>query len=1407
MTLRLLTLFFTLYTLHSTLCPASAQDRLIGSVAWPASKAGLYDIDPASKKLTKRLLDEEMFTIQPGGAFGQSGVRRDNLYYATNFFTEGTTIRVYHAVYDLNTNKRVWIKRDGMLAAAPMDMTYCDLDGKTYGCFHHPVGLGEAYVFGTLNLETWTVTEIRTIATKWLTIAAGPDGYLYVIDEEGSLLQVNRTEGTTRRIATAGVQPYYESSACVSADGERMYVAVTDMMGGTSLATLSLKDGKLLDEITFANGEELLGLTLAPADPAAEAPAMATNFQVPPCPTTTVEMTYHTPTSFYNGDPMAPGTRLTAVVSVDGVEQSRATHTAGDDGKQTVTVKYSGYHTFTLRIESGDGLSSAPVSVRRWVGKDTPTAPQNVKFTRTGTTNTLTWDAVTTSVNEGYLDPAAITYSVYRFPGGDLVGGSLTSPSFTEEMEEPESLATVYYQVEAVVGGSGSRSARGESNHMNFSCIVPPYTQPFETPAVLDAYTILDLNRDGESWHWYDYGGGSMRIFGSQDMDLNDWLITPPIRLEAGKYYEFSVNLHGFKRAYTEFFELSLGRDNTAAAMNIALLPRTQLSSDSPTKYTVGYLVPESGEYFFGVHAVSPAGTTYIYADDISVSEGKAPLMPAQVTDLTLTRAPKSHIAVDVAFTLPTQTVGGEPLTEITRLVVTRDGYTTVMDRTDVKPGERIEFTDKPGSTNFRRYSVVVYNAAGPSAPAEAMEYVGPYSPAQPTDFVVRRTANDGEVHMTWKAPTEDKYGNELDPELVSYTIAGMVNGSPAYLREWYHDTQFTYQAQEPGKPQAFVNFALYAQVDGGSSEKLESTPCPVGAPYAMPSVESFAGGAMTTIFSPEDVFGVSSWDTATDETLGHITSSDGDNGFVYAVSARTGNTSCLHSGIIHVTGAAPILEFKYWSHGSQDKATTTLNILIDGEPAELDGNVFAHAAPAEGWQTATLSLAAFAGKDIQLQFFAQFGTELTVAYDNLRLMEDITRNLSLADVEMPAQSQAGRPLTIKATVQNNGKEDVAGSAYATVLMRDGTEVQRRAGFGTLRMGKSATVTFTDNLTVFDEGAHIYKVYVDYADDEKTDDNESGEMPLQCIVPNYPVPTSLHAIRIDEQQLRLAWGMPQEPADAPTVTDGFEDYEAWAQTGVGDWTLIDGDQLVSGSIGGCEMPGVGGTFFAYTVVNSQKQPKIQSHAGNQCMLSIFAKGGANDEWLISPALSGHSQTISFYARSGTAVYPETFVLMTTDGEAEETEFYKELEWVEKVPSKWTQYTFDLPEGTSHFAIRCVSEDAYYFTVDDVTYTSDEYSVVGLVGYNLYRDGVKVNDEPIEALDITELNDLSAATDYDLTAVYLRGESRPVHLHVTLDGIRIVGAAANGSAAYDLSGRRVAAPKGLLISNGKKITIK
>ena len=132
-------------------------------------------------------------------------------------------------------------------------------------------------------------------------------------------------------------------------------------------------------------------------------------------------------------------------------------------------------------------------------------------------------------------------------------------------------------------------------------------------------------------------------------------------------------------------------------------------------------------------------------------------------------------------------------------------------------------------------------------------------------------------------------------------------------------------------------------------------------------------------------------------------------------------------------------------------------------------------------------------------------------------------------------------------------------------------------------------------------------------------------------------------------------------------------------------------------------------------------------------MAFGAKETANDDWLISPELSGEAQTVSFYIKSVTMAYEERFrVLYSTDTKST-SDFVKVATANYYTPnSLWRRFSVKLPEGAKYFAIHCISEDAFGLMVDDITYIpkNAKKKSFDFMGYNVYRNGVKITSEPV-----------------------------------------------------------------------------
>lgn len=110
--------------------------------------------------------------------------------------------------------------------------------------------------------------------------------------------------------------------------------------------------------------------------------------------------------------------------------------------------------------------------------------------------------------------------------------------------------------------------------------------------------------------------------------------------------------------------------------------------------------------------------------------------------------------------------------------------------------------------------------------------------PAAPADVVMLEEGNTGKVKVTWKPVTTDVDGNTIKSEAVTYKV---IDRNYKVLADNLTATSFEIQAVPEGE-QAFVQFGVYAVTVGGESKLAGSAYKPVGAPYATPWKESFAG-------------------------------------------------------------------------------------------------------------------------------------------------------------------------------------------------------------------------------------------------------------------------------------------------------------------------------------------------------------------------------------------------------------------------------------------------------------------------------------------------------------------------------------------------------------------------------------
>lgn len=1282
-----------------------------------------------------------------------SGFYADGKFYAVSFFQFFGMYFVQNLVFDATTGELLQTSEYGDdMTLVATDFAYDEATGKAYGTFFNSDMSG--YNFGAFDPETFTTTEICAVETSWNGCAFGADGYIYAIDANGALLKVDKTNGAATTIGDTGMAPQYISSAAFDKKTGRFFQMISNdeeaAMYEVNLATAEAT--KLFD---FPDYDEYVGAWV-PA-PLAEdgAPAALSDFAVDFNEgSLSGKVSFTAPTTLFDGT--AATGALTYSITCDGEEIASGATEYGATVETEVSVAASGNHKIGASVANSVG-SSPKATVTLFIGIDMLLPVDNVALNYSNGVSTLTWDAASATVNGGYFDPAGVSYTVTRYPDAVVVSENQKETTFTESYAS-ESFVSLYYTV--AVSYNGEQSAATPSNAVSLGIIMPPYSNNFDADGALEGYTQINLNGDGQLW---ELVGGEARFKYNSDADMDAWLITPKIQLEAGKVYNISIDARANSSYYPERFELCAGTEATADAMTISLIPKTVLESSVAQTFTA-VLIPEtSGEYYIGIHGCSDADMYYVFVDNLKIESGKSTGAPAAVTNLKVANDAAGATKATVSFTAPTKAISGDALAAITKIEALRDGdVVKTFDAPAV--GSECSFVDEVGADGNYTYTVIAYNEEGEGEAVSASNFIGIDIPALPTNFTFTESETTlGKVTLTWDAPTTDIHGTPIDQSTLSYVVLDNTN---TIIAEGVTGTSYTTTALTQG--QEFVYFGLIVSSDKGenSMKYAYSEMKPVGTPYATPLVEPF-NGELAYNWGTENIVGMPTWTFINDDES--IQSQNSDGVMLAFKAGAPDEESMVMSGKVDLKDVeAPAFKFWYATVPGSENTFEVLAREMNGEWNVLkqfgtDGDVVA-------WNMALVDLSAYTGKSVQVAIRAKAVNMIYTIFDNFFIGKPLNNDLAVKSIAAPAKIAPNEPFTVSVEIENVGLLDAEG--YSVNFYRDGELVKKVEATEAIAVGSSAMVSITETATpLWDDVA--YSAEIEWNADEDNANNSSQDANVAIVKNNLPVVDDLLLVAGDGS-VTLDWSAPvlPEAGSSEAVNEGFEEFESFAINPDGEWTFVDVDG--SGTYGieelefeGSEQP------MAYIVLDatySEFGQSFAAHSGNKYLASFAATDPANDDWMISPELPGIAQTVKFWAKSYTISYGnEEFEFYYSTSGKEITDFVKLAE-DHSVPKDWTEYSYNLPEGAKYFAIRCVSNDHFIFLVDDVSF---EKAVVvpTILGYNVYRDGVKINEAPVADTSYVDDNLAEGEHKYVVTVVYDLGESQASNeVSVILSGV-------------------------------------
>lgn len=721
-------------------------------------------------------------------------------------------------------------------------------------------------------------------------------------------------------------------------------------------------------------------------------------------------------------------------------------------------------------------------------------------------------------------------------------------------------------------------------------------------------------------------------------------------------------------------------------------------------------------------------------------------------------------------------------------------------------------------------YSTTGANASGSyKSNTSVSAFVGYDTPAgvENLDYVY----DGEKVSLSWTAPTKGRNGGYVLFDTIVYDVYRVYGTSyeKKLIAENLEVTEYVdvIAFEEPKivsyqiAPKSMIGDTLTAGNYSSTSNMV------VGPPVKLPFKESFANGSLENLWQykgennavSSSTYLNSQWGTSTPFGTKVSDSYDSDGGAIYFSSYGDGSGYLMfYSCPITLEGTVnPVFRFQEWKEINESNQVKVEVVLIraNGEIVVLD-TYDDYKTGETGWVEQEYSLKDYIEEDfINVGFKVYSDNQTVFALVDAIVVKDVYDfDLLLGSITAPKQVESGETFEVSAVVECNGSYPI--DEFEVVLYRDGEEIDRQEGTS-LEAEQAGTYIFsvTAHNSFSDETK--FQVGVVCADDECANNDISDEIVTTIVKADVPAVSSLSANYVEPNKVTLSWEAPDYVLPEPeTITDGFEDYDDWAPydstteimgTAIGGWTVINSNGCYKGNLdgkgnnyyvdnGNVAYPGAYSSP-AYQVINTETLGVSEdytgyweTYSGNKCLVSPDQQSyySRKSDWLISPKLSGKAQTVTFYAQTYSGTAQQIMVYGSTTGNSVE-EFTSILlgsidQYGAEVPynvsqiavsgetynSEFNEVEVEIPEGVKYFAIKCCTGyvSGSFLIIDDVTYEASVPGIpVELVGYNVYCDGVKVNEEVLTETTYEAAIEYGATHTYSVEAVYDLGSSEQV----------------------------------------------
>lgn len=917
----------------------------------------------------------------------------------------------------------------------------------------------------------------------------------------------------------------------------------------------------------------------------------------------------------------------------------------------------------------------------------------------------------------------------------------------------------------------------------------PITTLPFEDnfsdgELTRSRYTVVDVDNDGSGegnavkncWFWKE--DEQLIQFCTDNAVGNDWLISPAIHLDGKNIYNVEIVVNMGAKSN---LRLTLGTSPDPST-HTEILDLPGLEGTWQTAHNTDFSVPCEGDYYIGIYNYNDKNSFYLNLFSLKVTAGIDSDIPAAPTDLTVTPASNGAASAELSFTVPDKYANGDVIDGTLDLYVYRNE--NVAHQAKGTAGTLFKWTDNNPDKGENVYKVYASYGNKDGIMAEKTTWVGPDLPQTPKFTVFRTTGKNMKVSLEWTPADKGAHSDQgyyYDPSQVTYTVyRGIKSNEMIAIGENLTSTTFVDdfsnlpEMAEAHKQGQFSYFYAVSASNSTGESKSGADIIAVGKPYELPQYESFADGQLNLRpWLTDPITGSFSWSASRGEYA-----QDGDNGYTKFQNDWGGNAdSRLISPVFDISGSEnPMVSFYmyHWlaSQVEADNGATRMYLEVsrDGGPFERLCEDIPAGYELSGWVEHRISL-----KDYKDSETVQFGfrglTDNGWMYffiDNFHFEEQQANDLAVDSFYGTTGLNIDGEGAYRVNYLNRGTKTAAG--YTVDFYKDGKLIESAPGTS-LEPGETASVAFTYTFNAADvDTPNEFSVELNYQADGNSTNNKSQTVRTSVRPSYYPTVDGLSASEEDGTAV-ISWNAPELPSGDPVV-DGAEDYESFVINDFGQWISYDGDQKLSGrdiNLPNWPNSEINQAFIVWAPTelegfDSENYANYLPYEGTKCFLVWLAnlwdwdtfEPPTNDDWLISPEVSGGTQ-LSFMVKgiSDIDLEDETYQIMYSASGTDISDFTVLKDGVAK--AQWEEVKVDLPADANYFAIHYNATDQMGIMVDNVSYVPVTSSLK-IQGYNVFRNGQKLNGELVKTTTYTDNELPDGDVVYRVAAVYDRGTS-------------------------------------------------